>query len=275
MTLAEREVTATEELEELESRESRRLSPNVIRLSSLAMFFLLWEIFGRQVNPLFMSYPSKILVAAWELLLSGELAIAFFDSLRGLILGFLAATVIGILVGLAMGRYRLCEYTLDPFVNALYATPLVALIPLVMLWLGLGFNAKVFIVFLLTLFPVLINTYAGVRNVGQSLVDVAVAFAAKEREIFTKIILPAALPYIMAGIRLGIGRAIIGMVVAEFFTSLTGLGAMVVKYGANFRTDRMLVPILILMIMGVALTALVEYTETRIAPWKETERAQK
>jgi ABC-type nitrate/sulfonate/bicarbonate transport system permease component len=116
MTLAERELAATEELEELESVESARLSPNVIRLGSLAMFFLLWEVFGRQVNPLFMSYPSKILVAAWELLLSGELAIAFFDSLRGLILGFLTATIVGILIGLAMGRYRLCDCASTPWI---------------------------------------------------------------------------------------------------------------------------------------------------------------
>jgi NitT/TauT family transport system permease protein len=150
----------------------------------------------------------------------------------------------------------------------------VALIPLIILWLGLGSAAKFVIVFILTVFPVLINTFAGVRNVSQSLVDVGVAFVASERQIFTKIILPAALPYIMAGLRLGIGRAIIGMVVAEFFTALRGLGAMIVKYGNFFRTDSMLVPVIVLMFMGVLLTAALKRAEETIAPWKETERAQ-
>jgi NitT/TauT family transport system permease protein len=190
-----------------------------------------------------------------------------------LISGFVLAVVVGILLGMLMGRYRPVEYALDWLVNALNSTPTVAMIPLVMLWFGLGVNAKITIVFLLTVYSVLINTYAGVRNVSQSLVDVAVAFAASERQIFGKIILPAALPYIMTGIRIGIGRAIIGMVVAEFFTALTGLGALITKYGNIFKTDKMLVPVLVLMLMGIALTALAGYAERRIAPWKETERA--
>jgi NitT/TauT family transport system permease protein len=173
-----------------------------------------------------------------------------------------------------MGRYRIVEWALDPYVNALYATPLVAIIPLVMLWFGLGFSAKLFIVFIMTLFPILINTAAGVANVSQSLVDVALAFAANERQVFTKIIMPAALPYIMTGLRLGIGRAIIGMVVAEFFTAITGLGAMIVKYGNFFKTDVMLVPVLILMVLGIVLTEALKRAETAIAPWKETERTQ-
>ena len=252
----------------------RRIHPNVVRGVSIAVALVLWEIFGRQVNPLFMSYPSAIVAAAFNLLQTGELEAAFAESAKALILGFLAAAVVGIALGLLMGRYRMVEYALDPYVNALYATPLVAIIPLVILWLGLGFNAKLFIVFIMTLFPILINTATGVANVGQSLVDVALAFAANERQVFTKIILPASLPYIMAGLRLGIGRAIIGMVVAEFFTAITGLGAMIVKYGNFFKTDDMLVPVLILMALGVVLTELLKRAETVIAPWKETERAQ-
>ena len=252
----------------------RRIHPNVVRGISIAVALVLWEIFGRQVNPLFMSYPSAIVAAAVNLLQTGELEAAFVESAKALILGFVAAAVVGIALGLVMGRYRLVEYALDPYVNALYATPLVAIIPLVILWLGLGFNAKLFIVFIMTLFPILINTATGVANVGQSLVDVALAFAANERQVFTKIILPASLPYIMAGLRLGIGRAIIGMVVAEFFTAITGLGAMIVKYGNFFKTDDMLVPVLILMALGVVLTELLKRAETAIAPWKETERAQ-
>jgi ABC-type nitrate/sulfonate/bicarbonate transport system permease component len=147
----------------------------------------------------------------------------------------------------------------------------VAVIPLVILWLGLGFSAKLFIVILLATFPILINTASGVRNVSESLIDVGTAFAATEREIFTKIILPAALPYMMTGLRLGIGRAIIGMVVAEFFTAITGLGALIVKYGNQYDTASMFVPILVLMGLGILLTAAVRHAEIRIAPWKAVE----
>jgi NitT/TauT family transport system permease protein len=253
---------------------NRRVSPNLVRGLSILVALGGWEIFGRQVNPLFMSYPSAIMAAAITVAATGELETAFLDSAKALVLGFALAAVVGILLGLLMGRYRLVEYALDPYVNALYATPLVAIIPLVMLWFGLGFNAKLFIVFIMTLFPILINTAAGVSNIGQSLVDVALAFAASERQVFTKIIMPAALPYIMTGLRLGIGRAIIGMVVAEFFTAITGLGAMIVKYGNFFKTDVMLVPVLLLMVLGIVLTELLKRAEAAIAPWKETERAQ-
>ena len=133
------------------------------------------------------------------------------------------------MLGLLIGRYRVVDAATDWLVNALYATPLVAVIPLVILWLGLGDLTKLFIVTILAVFPVLINTAAGVRNVPQALIDVSTAFAANERQVFMKIILPSAVPYMMTGLRLGIGRAIIGMVVAEFFTAITGLGALIVK----------------------------------------------
>ena len=267
------EVEAIEEVEDL-APPSARVSPNLVRGVSILVALVAWEFFGRQVNPLFMSYPSAIVAAGLNVAATGELESAFLDSARALVLGFGLAAVVGVALGLVMGRYRIVEWALDPYVNALYATPLVAIIPLVMLWFGLGFSAKLFIVFIMTLFPILINTAAGVANVSQSLVDVALAFAANERQVFTKIIMPAALPYIMTGLRLGIGRAIIGMVVAEFFTAITGLGAMIVKYGNFFKTDVMLVPVLILMVLGIVLTEALKRAETAIAPWKETERTQ-
>lgn len=240
----------------------------IIRICSIVFAFAMWEIFGRQINPLFMSYPSKILLGAVDLIQAGVLQAALLESLKTLILGYVAASVFGVLAGLAIGRYREVEAALDWLINALYATPLVALIPLVILWFGLGFTAKLFIVFLFTLFPVLINTSIGVKNVSRSLIDVGVAFVANEQQIFTKIILPASLPYIMAGLRLGIGRAIIGMVTAEFFTAISGLGGLVVKYGNQFRTDEMLVPVILLMAMGVLLTGTLQRAEQLIAPWK-------
>jgi len=244
----------------------------LIRICAIIVTFGAWEVFGRQINPLFMSYPSKIVMGAVTLLQGGVLQAAALESFRTLALGYTGGALFGVAVGLLIGRYREVEAALDWLINALYATPLVALIPLVILWFGLGFTAKLFIVFLFTLFPVLINTSIGVKNVSRSLIDVGVAFVANERQIFSKIILPASLPYIMAGLRLGIGRAIIGMVTAEFFTAISGLGGLVVKYGNNFRTDEMLVPVLILMALGVLLTGALQRAESLIAPWKTNDQ---
>jgi NitT/TauT family transport system permease protein len=199
---------------------------------------------------------------------SGELLEALKSSMLTLLTGFVTASLIGILGGLLIGRYRYVDAATDWIVNALYATPLIAIIPLVILWFGLGDAAKLFIVTILAVFPVLINTASGVRNVPSALIDVGAAFAANERQVFMKIILPAVLPYIMTGLRLGIGRAIIGMVAAEFFTAITGLGALIVKYGNQYDTASMFVPILILMLLGVSLTTLVRRVEEMFAPWR-------
>jgi len=240
----------------------------IVRLVSIVVVLGAWEILGRQINPLFMSYPSAIARASVALVASGELLEALKSSMLTLLTGFVTASLIGILGGLLIGRYRYVDAATDWIVNALYATPLIAIIPLVILWFGLGDAAKLFIVTILAVFPVLINTASGVRNVPSALIDVGAAFAANERQVFMKIILPAVLPYIMTGLRLGIGRAIIGMVAAEFFTAITGLGALIVKYGNQYDTASMFVPILILMLLGVSLTTLVRRVEEMFAPWR-------
>ena len=240
----------------------------LVRLISIVVVLGAWEYFGRLVNPLFMSYPTAIGKAAMGLIANGELLLALTSSIRTLIVGFVSASVIGLVIGLLIGRYKMMDAATDWLVNALYATPLVAIMPLVILWFGLGDMAKLFIVTILALFPVLINTAAGVRNVPAQLIDVSAAFAANERQVFTKIILPATIPYMMTGLRLGIGRAIIGMVVAEFFTAITGLGALIVKYGNQYDTASMFVPILVLMLLGVGLTSLVRKAEEAFAPWR-------
>lgn len=242
-----------------------------VRLASILFVLVGWELSGRQVNPLFMSYPSAIATSAARLIASGELGVAFLESLRTLLVGFVLSSAFGIWVGLAIGRYKMVEAATDWVINALYATPLVAIVPLVTLWFGLGFQAKLFIVFIMTLFPVLINTSAGVRNVPAQLLELGNAFAANEWQVFSKIILPSALPYMMTGLRLGIGRAIIGMVVAEFFTAITGLGALIIKYGNQYDTASMFVPIFVLMLLGIALSIAVRRLEDWVAPWKATQ----
>jgi NitT/TauT family transport system permease protein len=172
-----------------------------------------------------------------------------------------------------MGRFRLVEYILEPYVTALYSTPSIALIPLFILWFGVGVTAKITIIFFLSVFIVIINTYTGVKNLSQSIVDVGAAFGANQRQIFWFIILPAALPFIMTGLRLAVGRGILAMIVAEFFTSISGLGGMIVKYGNFFQTAKMFVPIIVVSLLGVIAVELLKRIEAKLAPWKETERA--
>jgi NitT/TauT family transport system permease protein len=244
-----------------------------LRIASVIVVLLLWEIFGRQVNPLFLSYPSAIARAWVQLLETGEIQRQALGSLQVFAIGLSAALILGIIVGLLMGRYRLAEYLLDPYVYALDATPRVALIPVLLLWFGLGASSKIAIVFLSGLFPVLMNTFSGVRTVSANLVDIGRAYGAGERKIFTKIILPAALPFITAGIRLAVGRALIGIITAEMFTAVTGMGALLIRYSAALATDKFFVPVIFLALLGVILSSAVERLQKRLAPWKETERA--
>lgn len=259
------------QVEDIEAPPAAKSRIWMIRLASIVVVLGAWEILGRHVNPLFLSTPSAIVKAAITMTRSGELVGALISSLRTLVIGFVTASVIGIVAGLLIGRYRAVDAATDWLINALNATPLVAVIPLVVLWFGLGDIAKLFIVVILTVFSVLINTAAGVRNVPHALIDVSTAFAANERQVFLKIILPATLPYVMTGLRVGIGRAIIGMVVAEFFTAITGLGAVIVKYGNQYDTAAMFVPILLLMLLGVLLTYLVRRAEEYFAPWRQVD----
>jgi NitT/TauT family transport system permease protein len=245
----------------------------LVRIASLAITLGVWEWYGRGVDPIFFSYPTAILEAVPEMVRSGELQGNFLASIKSIAIGLALAIFFGTLLGLLMGRYRYFDQLLDVQINALYSTPNVALIPLIILWFGLGTTAKVTIIFLAGFFPIVINTHAGVRNVSRGLVEVAMAEAANQYQIFTKIVIPASLPFIAAGIRLAMGRSVVAMVVAEMFTAVVGLGGAIVSYGNAFATDKLFVVIIVLALLGVSLTESVRWIERRIAPWKETERA--
>jgi ABC-type nitrate/sulfonate/bicarbonate transport system permease component len=251
----------------------RPVNAMVVKLVTFVIVMAAWEVAGRYVNPLFLASPSAIGEAFLELLKSGELQRALVSSLIGFVLGITLAIVVGIAIGVAMGRVRMVEYILEPYVNALYSTPSIALIPLFILWFGVGLASKVLIIFALSVFIVIINTFTGVRNLSQSVLDVGSAFGASQRQVFWWIVLPAALPFIMTGLRLAVGRGILAMIVAEFFTAISGLGGMIVKYGNFFQTAKMFVPIIIVSLLGVAAVEVVKRVEMRLARWKETERA--
>jgi ABC-type nitrate/sulfonate/bicarbonate transport system permease component len=246
-----------------------RIVPSwAITVCSITIVLLAWEWFGRDINPVFGSYPSAIAVAFWDLALSGKLGDATIESLQPFIAGYGLAILAGIPLGLFIGRYRIAEAALGIYVTAGYAMPLVALVPLLVLWLGLGFAVKAAVVFLMSVFPVCINTWLGVTAVPKSLIDVGKSFVAPDTVILRRIILPATLPYIMAGIRLAVGRAVVAMVIAEFFTSLSGLGAIIQNAANSFDTATMFVPIAVLMVMAVGLTGLIGAAERRFAPWQ-------
>ena len=247
--------------------------PNLIRTVSVAIFLTIWEIYGRRTDPILFTYPTAVVQAFWQLLRSGELLRQLLVSLEALAAGFGVSLVLGVLLGLAMGRSRLAEAVFEPHINALYATPQVALTPLLMMWLGLGFGVKVSVVFLFAFFPILINTASGAKNVSASMVEVGRAYQASRRQIMFKIVLPAALPFIMAGVRIAIGRGVVGMIVAELFTAITGLGAMLSLYGNIFETAKMFVVIIVLAMLGVGLIYSTQMLERRVARWKESERA--
>lgn len=238
-----------------------------ITAGAALVILAVWESFGRQINPLFASYPSAIAESAVGMVADGSLLPAFWSSLQPLALGYLLSAVVGIPLGLVIGRFRTVEAALGVYVVASYAMPLVALVPLFVLWFGLGFQVKVAIVFALAVFPIVINTWAGVQAVPRTLVEVCTAFAGSEGAVLRKIIIPATVPHVMTGLRLSIGRAIVGIVVAEFFTAASGLGGLIIQAGNRFDTAEMFVPVVLLMGLGILLTTLVARLERAIAPW--------
>lgn len=251
-----------------------RASPAQVRTASVLTGLVLWEVYGRILHSSIFTYPSAIGSAFLALVRAGELQFYLQSSIVVLSLGLLLAIAIGIPLGVLIARKATVEYAVDPYVNALYATPTVALIPIIVLWLGFQTTAKVALVFLFCVFPILINTYQGVKNTDARLIEVARSFCSGEWSMWRDVVLPSAVPFILAGIRLAIGRGLVGMVVAEFYTSISGLGYMIVQYANTFRTDRLFVPIVVLMVMGVGLTSLLRNLERRIAPWLQTTKSE-
>jgi NitT/TauT family transport system permease protein len=245
----------------------------LVRSLSVLVTLAVWEWYGRGVDPIFMSYPTGIVAAVPRMLATGELQAAFWVSLQGLLIAIALAIGVGVPLGLLTGRYRTADDLLDVQITALYSTPHVALLPLLIVWFGVGATAKVVLIYLSAFFPIIINTHSGVRNIGHGLVEVALAEGASERQVFAKIIVPAALPFIMTGIRLAMGRAVTGMVVAEMFIASNGLGTSIQRYSAAFATDKFFVVLIVLALMGVGLTEFVRGLERWLTPWKETERA--
>ena len=248
-------------------RRRNRLLEWSVRLLSLLFLLALWEAYGRSVNKALFAPPTAVVAAGAEMIASGELWSYLSGSLQVLAIGFVISVVIGIPLGVAMARSRIVGFALDWYVDAFNSTPNVALVPLITLIFGFDVSAKVIVVIISSVFAVIVNTEQGVRNVDRRLLEVAQAFRSNERQLWTDVVIPSAMPYMAAGLRLAVGRALVGMVVAEFFTSITGIGYLIVRYGNSFQPDHLLVPIVVVMALGIILSAITRRVERGIAPW--------
>ncbi len=240
----------------------------LIQAVVVALFLAAWEIVGRSVSQLILAPPSAVATALVEMVQSGELVTALRESLTVLVAGFGFALLIGIVLGLLMGWYRDLADVLNPFISATYVVPIASLVPLLVLWLGIGMRPRVLTVMLFSVFEVMIATYVGVREVDQRLVEMARSFGASQRQLFANVVFFDALPVVFAGLRIGLSRAVQGMVTAELLFAVTGLGGLVMTYSANYRLDKMLVVIALVSLIGVLLVTAVQYLERTLAPWK-------
>lgn len=231
---------------------------------------LIWEYIGRFVvnDPIFFVPFSSVVVALWDLATKGDLAYHLSVSGIEYAAGFILAGVVGVPVGILLGANQALREFADPWVSAFYATPLVALTPFFILAFGIGLESKVALVFVVAVFPALINTTAGVRAIDRSYLEVASAFRLSSRQRFTKVLIPASLPFIVSGLRLAAGRGLIGVVVGELFFSSGGVGHLMSRASQTFDTATVLAGVLMFAVAGVVVFALLRALERRLSPWR-------
>jgi ABC-type nitrate/sulfonate/bicarbonate transport system permease component len=240
----------------------------LLQLGLLALILGVWELVGRRSDRFTFAPPSSVVSAAGNMIESGELQRAVTDSLTPLALGFAAAAAFGVGLGFAMGVWRTFGRTLDPFVAALYVVPIAAIVPAIVAWTGLGLESRVLVVFLFAVFEPLLAAYAGVKQVDPALYDAARTFGARRGDLVRRVTLPATLPFVFVGLRMGAARAVKGMVLAEMLFSVTGLGRLIVESAQDFRIDRVLVAVVAVSLMGVLLTAMVKVAERYALRWR-------
>jgi ABC-type nitrate/sulfonate/bicarbonate transport system permease component len=249
---------------------NRRGERLAIGLGSLAALLLLWEAVSRSglVDPLFISSPLRVVRTGADLLWSGEMWSDLKISATEFLIGYLGAIAIGILLGLAMGWSKRVQYIFGPFVDTLNALPRVTLLPLLVIWFGIGIWSKVIVVFLGAVIPILVNTQSGVEANEARYVKVARSFGASELKMFVSIVLPGAVPFIFTGLKYGAGRALLGVVVGELYAATSGVGHMIADAGNSFQTDVVFVGILLFTVTGLATVAILNVFERRFENWR-------
>ncbi len=238
---------------------------------AVAVFLIIWELVGnvlQLINPMFMSAPSLIWKAGVQLFSSGEIFNDLYISGIELFWGYLLSAVVAVPFGIMVGWYKRASYIFDPFINAMNATPRVALLPLVIIWLGIGILSKVGIIFLGAVFPILINARDGVKTTPYNLLTAARSFGASEWMVFKSVVFPSTIPFILSGLRLGLGRAIVGVMVGELYAATAGIGFMITVAGATFQTDKVFVGVLIFALTGMLGMELLTRVERRFDTWR-------
>ena len=236
---------------------------------SLAVGIALWEIAGRSTSAAFMVPFSATLVRLWELIVAGEFLGQLAESAKLFFTGFVLALAVGVPLGMLLARVRALRIGIEPYLMLIYATPLVALIPFILSMMGFGFAPKVLVVFLFAVFPVLYNTVEGARSIKPEMIEVAHSFRSGEWALWREVMLPYTLPYTMTGVRQAIGRALVGMVAAEFFLSSTGLGQLIMGASQNFDTGGVFASIFVIGLIGVGLMRVGLMIERHFARWRQ------
>lgn len=232
----------------------------------LAVWQLAWSL--GWISPLFFSGPSAIARKAVELVASGELQRNALFSGRNFLAGFALAIALGVPLGIAIGWYRRLNLTVNPLINAFYATPRIALYPLIIIWFGIGSGSAIFLVFLAATMPILLNTIAGVRNIDADLLRAARAFCATDRQIFQTVALPYSVPFILTGVRQAVAHGLIAEIIAELMAGNQGIGFMIAFAGQTFATDTLLVGVLLTSLAGMALGWLTERLQRHFERWR-------
>jgi ABC-type nitrate/sulfonate/bicarbonate transport system permease component len=249
----------------------------ILGTAGVVTFLLVWELVGNVlelINPMFMSAPTLIFKAAIDMFSSGEIYNDLYVSGLELFWGYLLSALVAVPFGIMVGWYKRASYIFDPFINAMNATPRVALLPLVIIWLGIGILSKVGIIFLGAVFPILINTRDGVKTTPYNLLTAARSFGASEWMLFKTVVLPSTIPFILTGMRLGLGRAIVGVMVGELYAATAGIGFMITVAGATFQTDKVFVGVLIFALTGMIGMELLTRIERRFDKWRPKVGAQ-
>ncbi len=251
-------------------RRARWWTKVFVRVASLVTFLGIWQIGGGFLDPTLFATPSRVASASVQMIASGELWKYLSPSLMILLQGFAFAMVTGILMGIMLARYWVLDTAMGFYITFLYSTPMVALIPLIATWFGHDDPAKIVVLFLFAFFPIVINTYQGVKNVSPELLEVGRAFRCSERKLWWHVVLPAALPFVVTGLRLALGRGLIGMVTADFLLAISGIGYLINRTASTYQMDKMFVPIVTLGLLGVFLSWLLRLVEIKVAPWTRT-----
>jgi NitT/TauT family transport system permease protein len=238
-----------------------------LQIASIVVFLGIWQLVGAHINPILLATPSRVWSAFVDLIRSGTLGPAFLRAMEVLGTGFGIAAVVGIVIGVLMGRSEIARSLLNPYVSFFQATPLIALTPLVVIWTGIGFQSEVVITFLLAVWSVIINTEEGVRNTPSTLLDMARVYRISELSVIRNVAMPNAIPYIFAGLRIALAKALIGVIIGEMDISLKGLGGLIQDSGDAFQTAPLLAAIISSSLVGVVGTVILEILRRRIAPW--------